>query len=708
MIKIFKKLIPSFVLFFFLFSAPQVFASALPKPPNNLGLVGYWSMNDCRASQATDFSGNGNIGTLTNFALTGSTSNWVTGKRGCALDFDATNDYVEVADSSSLDSTGASSYSYGMWIKTTQTGNRVLFEKGSNSYMMLQPMSATDLYINTTDVVAGGWTGFPDGSWHHIFVVYDISANTATLYRDGTSVAVVTSAGAGAANNGVLHMGSRGGSYPIPGSIDDVRIYNRALTGAEVTALYGSGATKIRTSSPSTGNFAALGQTSRVWRGMTAAPNGNVYAAEQGGDIYMQTAGVGTFNALSQTSRVWQGMAAAPNGNVYAVVASGDIYMQTAGTGTFNPLSQTARNWRGIAAAPNGNIYASVTGGDIYMQTAGTGTFNPLSQTSRNWRGMAVAPNGNVYAAVDGGDIYMQTAGTGTFNPLGQTSRLWWGVAADAHGNVYVSVDGVDIFKQTNGTGNFIALGQTARGYQGTAAAPNGNIYAVASGGDIYMRSAAKTKINATTAGRGGSLTSGLVGHWTFDGSKLTTTTATDSSTNANNGTLTNGPTPALGKLGQALSFDGVDDYVDHGNPASLQFSSGTFSAAFWIKPNLLGSYQAIIGHGVGSYKVMLWSDNAISLARAGTAATSGPVLSTNQWQHVVVVNNIGTDAKFYVNGVLIATNAFTHTYSYASNIRLGDSIGETQPFSGSLDDVRVYNRELTASEVTQLYNLGR
>jgi hypothetical protein len=214
--------------------------AAKVKASNNNGLVGYWSFDDCRKDKATDSSGYGNTGTLTNFALSGATSNWTTaGKRGCALKFDGTDDYVQIADSSSLDSAGGTSYSYGMWIKTTSSANTVLMEKGTNGFFMLQPVPAgVDLYINTVDTVTGGWSGFRDGRWHHLFVTYNASSNTATLYKDGASIGVVTSAGGSSANNNVLYIGSRAGSYAIDATIDDVRIYNRALSANEVRSLY--------------------------------------------------------------------------------------------------------------------------------------------------------------------------------------------------------------------------------------------------------------------------------------------------------------------------------------------------------------------------------------------------------------------------------------------------------------------------------------
>jgi hypothetical protein len=104
-------------------------------------------------------------------------------------------------------------------------------------------------------------------------------------------------------------------------------------------------------------------------------------------------------------------MAAAPNGNIYAADQEGDIYMQTNGSGNFVALSQVHRFWRALAAAPNGNVYAATNdgGGSIYMQTNGSGNFDEILGNERGWMAMAASPNGNVYAAEDGGDIYMQS-----------------------------------------------------------------------------------------------------------------------------------------------------------------------------------------------------------------------------------------------------------------------------------------------------------
>jgi uncharacterized Zn-binding protein involved in type VI secretion len=225
-------------------------------------------------------------------------------------------------------------------------------------------------------------------------------------------------------------------SFILPTEITDAILQSTDVPEAEYDAWVGG-----------TGVFAALGQTSRNWFGMAAAPNGDIYVCVHDGDIYKQTAGAGDFAALSQTSRFWAGMAAAPNGDIYACVYNGDIYKQTNGTGDFIALSQTSRNWRGMAAAPNGDIYACVYNGDIYKQTNGTGDFVALSQTSRGWRGMTADTDGNVYASVFAGDIYKQTGGAGNFVALSQTNRIWDSMAAAPDGDIYACVYGGDIYK---------------------------------------------------------------------------------------------------------------------------------------------------------------------------------------------------------------------------------------------------------------------
>jgi hypothetical protein len=281
-------------------------------------------------------------------------------------------------------------------------------------------------------------------------------------------------------------------------------------------------------------NFIALGQSSRLWSGMTASPNGDIYAAVSGGSIYKQSEGIGDFIDLNQTHRGWFSMAAAPNGDVYASdsTATGNLYIQEGGVGDFVTLNQTARYWSAVAAAPNGDVYAAVNNGSIYKRIAGAENFIDLVQAHRLWFGMTVAPNGDVYASVAvNGDIYKQT--DGTFIALNQTLRSWRNMAAAPNGNIYAAAGpgSTNIYMQTDGTGNFISLTQASLFWNGMAAAPNGNIYAAVGSGDIYEQTNAPPSIflqpvSVTKTLRDiatfSVISSGTSYQWYFNGSALT------------------------------------------------------------------------------------------------------------------------------------------------------------------------------------------
>ena len=108
------------VLFFISYSLFSLFAYAATKttftltvPSNNLGLVGYWNLNDGSGASATDSSGNGNTGTLENMEA----EDWVAGKFGKALSFDNTgNERVVAGNGASLQITNGT---MAAWIKTS-------------------------------------------------------------------------------------------------------------------------------------------------------------------------------------------------------------------------------------------------------------------------------------------------------------------------------------------------------------------------------------------------------------------------------------------------------------------------------------------------------------------------------------------------------------------------------------------------------------
>ena len=246
----------------------------------------------------------------------------------------------------------------------------------------------------------------------------------------------------------------------------------------------------------------------------------------------------------------------------------------------------------------------------------------------------------------------------------------------------------------------------------------------------LYNAGSAKFNKTPTDA-----LTDGLVGHWTFDGKDTPWTSATaattlDKSGNGNTGTLTNmaqATSPTIGKLGQGLKFDGGDDYVSVGNSSWI---SQSFSLGAWFKSNS-SSYQMFVAKLAGSNR-STWQFYGGLTDTGGIVfkiySSDGDVtyisntngFNNNQWHHAVITiadvdGSTNKTVNMYIDGVLYANSATpTGTPgSYgvkAANIILGARFTPalSLPHKGLLDDVRIYNRALLPTEITQLYNLGR
>jgi len=204
---------------------------------------------------------------------------------------------------------------------------------------------------------------------------------------------------------------------------------------------------------------------------------------------------------------------------------------------------------------------------------------------------------------------------------------------------------------------------------------------------------------------------SALVGYWKFD--EGSGTTANDSSGYGNNGTLYNGPTWTSGKVGGALSFDGVNDYVDCGNGASLNnISAITIEAWIYQKSisTLSTAYnQAIVnkldwGNNMG-YEFSLIATSNYPRIYSGNRSAFYPVANPlNVWVHYVVTIDANGNYVFYKNGVNVQAGS-----GLGLNISLTNSsllIGkESTYFDGLIDEVRIYNRALSAAEIKALYD---
>src|SRR5437867_6188985 len=188
-------------------------------------------------------------------------------------------------------------------------------------------------------------------------------------------------------------------------------------------------------------------------------------------------------------------------------------------------------------------------------------------------------------------------------------------------------------------------------------------------------------------------------------------TTATDSSGNSNNGVLFNSPVFAAGRMGNAVSLNGVNQYVQVSSTTGLNLSNAITLAA-WVNPADLSSYRNVIIKGAAGSRGfgMNIISGALNFVNVGGADfTSTVTLSTNAWQHIAITWNATTgEVKFYKNGTLAQTIISSSSVIAPTDtdvLVVGRWLGGTSYFGGLIDDLRIYNGVLAASDILALYN---
>jgi hypothetical protein len=195
----------------------------------------------------------------------------------------------------------------------------------------------------------------------------------------------------------------------------------------------------------------------------------------------------------------------------------------------------------------------------------------------------------------------------------------------------------------------------------------------------------------------------GLVSLWSGEDNAI-------DSIGGNNGKLTGKVTYRKGRIGQAFVFDGGKEWVDLGNPASLQLQD--FTIATWIK-RANTSYVSdnnhnamIFCHGVGGYGLYLNPSGRPVMSKIGISGpASDKAITDTGWHHLAVTKS-GNTVVFYVDGVAYPAPAYTVKFAFSKNAFIG---GKDQKywectFAGLIDEVGVYNRALSDSEIQAIY----
>ena len=194
----------------------------------------------------------------------------------------------------------------------------------------------------------------------------------------------------------------------------------------------------------------------------------------------------------------------------------------------------------------------------------------------------------------------------------------------------------------------------------------------------------------------------GLVGYWHFD--ENASSTAYDATGNVNNGTLKNSPTWQTGtncKAGSCLSFNGTNNYIQLGTSQSYA-SALTVSA--WVFHTSASDWDDIVSGGCGNI-LFGFSNNVLNFGGQCNNPFTPISYSTNinsAW-HYVAGTYDGSAANLYVDGSLVASSTKSGVFSVFTPTIGGEGI--TENFTGRIDEVRIYNRALSASEILGQYN---
>ena len=604
------------------------------------GLVAEYGFNEGSGTALTDSSGNGNNGTIAN-------GTWSTsGKYAGALQFNGTSSVVTIPDSASLHL--SSGMTLEAWVDpstVTSAWRDVVYKGDDNFYLEATTNNASRPAAGT---IAGGGYAEAYGSaklatntWSFLTETYD--GSTLRLYVNGTQVASVAHTGAIATSTNPLQIGGDGvyGQY-FAGLIDNVRVYNVALTAAQVQADQSTPVSSVADTTaptqPGTASATAVsvGEVDVSWGASTDNVGVTGYQVER-------CQGVGCSNFVQ---------VATPTGTTYKDTSVG---------------AGTSYSYRVRATDAAGNLSA-------YSNTASATT--PAPDSTPPTQPGTLGAN-----AVSSGEI-----------------DLSWGASTDN-----VGVTGYRVERcQGVGCSNFVQVATpTGTTYKDTSVSPSTSysyrVRAADAAGNLspYSNTAGATTSAAPT---------GLVAAYGFDAG--TGTSVADSSGNGNIGSITNATWVTAGKYGKALQFNGTSALVTIPDAASLHLTTGMTLEAWVSPSSVTSAWRDVIYKGNDNFYLESTSTSSsrpdAGLIAGGTYADAfgTSALPANAWSYLAETYD-GSAVRLYVNGTQVASTAHTGSITTSTNpLQVGGDSIYGQHFAGLIDEVRVYSRALTTAQI--------
>jgi hypothetical protein len=647
--------------------------------------IAYWSFDEGYGTIAHDNTSNQNHGTLTNMTTTGDQSAWVDGKFGKALRFDGMNDYV---DTSLTENLSQNDFTVMAWIRIpngVDTNYAVVqshTQAGYSSDWFFPYASGSSIFWFRS-ITLGTYSTINDGNWHHIVMSWDESEQKYEGFVDGASIGISsTVSGYGGINS--VKIGIRGDATTtrFTGSIDEVKIYNYALTPAQVKKAYNTKTKDFTGINLSLSQQDAQNRRNEglvgFWKMDEASWSGVA------GEV-IDSSGNGnhgrSYNGATTTSTAKYARAGEFDGSddyVYVPVSDDfdidrkDFTM----AGWFYLPTGAQDNWGGIMVGSSYTSGYDLTCGRFLSGSGPIVSIDFGSSVPRNeWYYLTAVHDVSQKRVV----IYL--------NGRYLVEDIYVGDLPISNHSVYLGSD------QINFEGNLDHV-------------------------KIWNRALSAQEISEEYV-----TGPAPIGYWSMD--VIDGTTVIDQSGQGNDGTMDGGMTKSNswkpGKVGQSLKFDGNNDSVILGKPDVLQMGDGVITVSHWVKPDITNQTESAhlfygnAGGGHRGYGTRIISDGRFSYEtyglEGGRQSYSLDIgIVDREWNHIVAIfDGVNNEMIAYLNGIekhrVSIDDPGTVTAIY--DFRIGRHGVGAWLYNGLIDEVKIYNYALTPYQIAQEYNGG-
>lgn len=633
----------------------------------------------------------------------------------------------------------ATTWGYGIFRSTNNGATWIAVNNG------LTDLNIQTIAVNGTNIYAGS---VDEG----IFVSTDngtnwTSANNGLTSLNVTDIAVDGSnIFAGSGGSGIFRSTDYGANWAATNNgLTNLYVESIIVNGTEIFAgVHGSDG--ILRSTDNGVNWTPITSGGSIFNVITIVVDGtNIFVGTTGG-IFLSTDNGVSWGAVNN---------GLTNLNIKSIIVKGTNIFAGTGAGVFRSTDNGA-NWTevnngltnlniGSMVVDGINIFAGTFYGGIFRSADNGANWTNVGLTNLNVTSMVVYGN-NIFVSTWGGGIFLSTNNGANWAEIGLTGLFTHAIV----------VDGTNIFAGTLGGGSmwvrplsdFIASTAEITSFSfteqtGVATLGAGTIdievandtdittlvatFTLSSGATVEVGAAAQ--VSGTTANdftspviytvtaEDGVTTqdwtvtvtpapSLLVVHYTFDGDAL------DQSGNGNNGTVTGATltTDRHGNTNSAYSFNGVSDYIQTANVTTHPTGDIEITYMAWIKiatshtGNII-SFGELLDTKRSSF---LYEGDAGGLGYAGQSNDFNSSIEPNQgeWVHVSVTK-LGTSVIIYLDGAEVSQGTLPSSANItALDCVIGASPGVTNEFfNGDIDEVRVYNKALSATDISNIYN---